>query len=380
MTLTLTLQGAQILADGHMQPGEIGLAEGKLTAAGHGRSVDLSGYWVLPACVDIHGDGFERHLAPRRGAMKDLGQGLISMDAELASNGIGTATLAQFFSWEGGMRGPDFAARFLAAHAKADLLTETLVQLRFETHLLKEYAAFEELVAAFSVPYVVFNDHLPHAALAKGKRPPRLTGQALKSGRSPENHLAMLQALHDQRDEVPAALAALAARLSARGLRLGTHDDATAQDCDAARALGANLAEFPETHLAAEATRAAGGHIILGAPNVVRGGSHSGNVSAVDLIADGLCDALASDYHYPALKQAAFALSDPGVLPFAAAWHLVSGGPASLLGLADRGEINVGARADLVVLDPESRRIEATIVGGRMTHLAGGAAERFVRA
>ena len=113
----------------------------------------------------------------------------------------------------------------------------------------------------------------------------------------------------------------------------------------------------------------------MGAPNVVRGGSHSGNVSASDLVAHGLCDALASDYHYPAPRQAALMLADALGLP--AAWDLVAAGPARLLGLADRGALLPGLRADLVVMD-DTGHVGATIAGGRITHMSGSVAARFI--
>jgi alpha-D-ribose 1-methylphosphonate 5-triphosphate diphosphatase len=116
----------------------------------------------------------------------------------------------------------------------------------------------------------------------------------------------------------------------------------------------------------------------MGAPNLVRGGSHKGNVSAVDLVAMGLVDALASDYHYPSLRRAAFLLADGGICDLATAWGLVSSGPAHLLGLTDRGAIQPGLRADLVVLAPETRRVVATMAEGRISYLAGDAAHRFI--
>jgi alpha-D-ribose 1-methylphosphonate 5-triphosphate diphosphatase len=371
----MTFKNAEVLGCDCLEPRDLSVSGGELVASQTNRTVDLSGYWILPAMVDIHGDGFERHLAPRRGALKDLGQGLMSADAELAANGIGTATLAQFYSWEGGMRGPEFAQRFLKAHRGAVMLTDTMVQLRFETHLLDDYPAFEELVSTFNVPYVVFNDHLPHDALNKGKRPPRHTGQALKSGRSPEAHLELLKALHARATEVPAALADLSKRLLQSSVRLGSHDDNTPEVRQCFQRMGIAISEFPETLETAKSAKDHGGNVILGAPNVVRGGSHSGKVSAADVIAAGFCDALASDYHYPAIKQAVFRLVDDKVLPLAQAWHLVSKGPADLLGLEDRGSLQDGKRADLIVLDPETRRIEATMVAGRFSHLTGGVAE-----
>ena len=376
--LALTLTGAEVLRPHGLDHAPLSLAEGRITDAAQARIVDLSGFRVLPGIVDVHGDGFERHLAPRRGAMRDLGQGLAAAEAELAANGITTATLAQFWSWEGGMRGPDFALRFLQAlAAHRGLGTDLRAQLRVETHLLADYPAIMDTVARHAIGYVVFNDHLPHAALAAGKRPPRLTGQALKGGRSPDDHLALMQRLHGQSAQVPAALDALASRLQAQGVIIGSHDDATAEARSAWRGRGAAVSEFPETRVAAAAARAGGDMIVLGAPNVVRGGSHSGNVAAADLVLDGLCDALASDYHYPAPRQAALMLVDRLGLP--AAWDLVSGRPARLLGLTDRGSLLPGLRADLIVLDATGH-VGATIAGGRVTHMTGAVAARFIGA
>ncbi|WP_212524172.1 alpha-D-ribose 1-methylphosphonate 5-triphosphate diphosphatase [Actibacterium sp. MT2.3-13A] len=376
--LSLTLTNADILMPGGLIGAKLAIEGGRIAPTPAGRAVDLSGCLVLPGIVDMHGDGFERHLAPRRGAMRDLGEGLAALDAELAANGITTAVLAQFFSWEAGMRGPDFAEGLAGALAAAGsrLLCDMRLQLRLETHLLDDYPRAEALIEGAGIGYVVFNDHLPHKALAEGKRPPRLTGQALKSGRSPEAHLAVLERLHARGAEVPQALSDLAGRLAARGVAMGSHDDATPETRAFYRAIGATISEFPETREAAQAARAAGDPVILGAPNVVRGGSHSGKVSAADLVTQGCCDALVSDYHYPAPRQAALALA--GAAGLADAWALVSSRPARLLGLTDRGTLEPGKRADLVVLERDSGRVGATISGGRIAYLAGTVAERFL--
>ncbi len=380
MSLALRFTGAQVLTPQGLAVCELNMADGRITAAAQARAVDLSGFIVLPGIVDAHGDGFEKHLAPRRGAMKDVDQGLVAAEAELAANGITTAVLAQFYSWEGGMRGPDFATRVFTAleNVRPRLDTAILTQLRFETPMLDDYAAMQEMVARFDIPYVVFNDHLPHEALERGKRPPRLTGQALRIGRNPEKHLELMQALHARRHEVPDALRALTGALAKAGVRMGSHDDRTAEGRATWHRLGVRIAEFPETPEAAEAASRAGDGVVLGAPNVVRGGSHNGNVSAIDLVAMGLCDALASDYHYPSLRRAAFLLADGGVTDLAGAWALVSAGPARLLGLDDRGTLEPDKRADLVVIDKTTRDICATISGGRLTHLRGAAARSFI--
>ncbi|MBO9411070.1 MULTISPECIES: alpha-D-ribose 1-methylphosphonate 5-triphosphate diphosphatase [unclassified Ruegeria] len=379
--LNLTLTGAEVLLpeDG-LIPTDLFLADGVIQADATGRPIDLSGYLVLPGIIDLHGDGFERHIAPRRGAMKQMDEGILSVEAELAANGITTAVLAQFYSWEGGVRGPEFAGQVFDAIAavKGRVVTDLLPQLRFETHMLDDYAGLPNKIAAWQVPYVVFNDHLPHDRLAEGRKPPRLTGQALKAGRNPDKHFEMLLSMHARGGDVPAALDQLCATLVGQGVRMGSHDDATAETRADWRARGAQISEFPETLEAAEAARAAGDHIILGSPNVVRGGSHKGNVSALDLITMGLCDALASDYHYPSPRRAALMLAKSGLLDMAGAWALVSSGPARVLGLNDRGTLAAGKRADLTILDKHTHRVAATMAGGRISYMAGDVASRFV--
>lgn len=381
--LELTFTGAQVLRpDCGLVGDDLSIADGLIQEGGGAPVVDLSGYLILPGIIDLHGDGFERHIAPRRGAMKQMDEGIRAAEAELAANGITTAVLAQFYSWEGGVRGPKFAADVFRAIAavKGSVVTDLIPQLRFETHLLDDYADLPGRIAEWQVPYVVFNDHLPHDRLAQGRTPPRLTGQALKAGRSPEAHLKMLQDMHARTSEVPAALDALCAALARQGVRLGSHDDATAEARSHWRVRGVDIAEFPETLEAAEAAKAAGDHVILGSPNVVRGGSHKGNVSALDLISMGLCDALASDYHYPSPRRAALMLMKSGLMDLAGAWALVSSGPARVLGLGDRGALQPAKRADLVILDAETQRVAATIAGGRVSFLSGDIAGRFVAA
>lgn len=375
----LDIVGADVLRPNGLSDDPLSFCDGVIVDAPVGRAIDLSGFMVLPGIVDLHGDGFERHLAQRRGAMKQMDEGLVACEAELAANGITTAVLAQFVSWEGGMRGLEFADKVFTAirDTAGQVVTDLRAQLRFETHLLDLYEGLPDRMREWGVSYVVFNDHLPHDRMEAGKTPRRLMGQALKAGRSPEKHHAYMLELHARRAEVPAALDRLCAQLAADGVRMGSHDDTTAEERAAWRARGVHLAEFPETLAAAEAAHEAGDAVLMGSPNVVRGGSHNGNLSAVDLIAMGYCDALASDYHYPSPRRAALMLADAGVRDLAGAWGLVSAGPAGILGLEDRGLLEPGKRADMVVLDKRTRRVAATFVQGRVSYMSGEIAERF---
>ncbi|WP_417209375.1 alpha-D-ribose 1-methylphosphonate 5-triphosphate diphosphatase [Antarctobacter sp.] len=380
MSIELELRGARVMRPGGWDPAPLSVAGGVIADGLVGRVVDLSGYDLLPGIVDVHGDGFERHMAPRRGALRERDSGMVAVAAELGACGITTAVLAQFWSWEGGMRGPAFAQEvFAAVEAVAPTVPVDLrVQMRLETHFTESFAGAEAALDRWGIGYVLFNDHLPHKRLAEGRTPPRLTGQALKSGRSPETHLALMQRLHAAGAEVPAALEAFCARLAAKGVRMGSHDDQTSEGRAEWRRRGVFVSEFPETLEAAQAARDAGEPVVLGAPNVVRGASHAGNVSALELIGAGLCDALASDYHYPSPARAAWRCVELGLMAEAAAWALVSEGPARVLGLSDRGRLMPGLRADVVVMERETRRIAAVIAGGQVAYMSGPVAGRFI--
>ncbi|KIN62029.1 Alkylphosphonate utilization protein PhnM [Sulfitobacter noctilucicola] len=376
----LDLTGAKVLIGDGLQDVPLSFAEGVICEERIGHEVDLSGFLIMPGIVDMHGDGFERHLAQRRGAMMHMNEGLVACEAELAANGITTAVLAQFVSWEGGMRGLEFAQKVFTAikETRTEVVTDLHPQLRFETHLLDLYADLSNMLEEWEVRYVVFNDHLPHDRLDAGKLPRRLNGQALKAGRSPENHLAFMQDLHAQSVDVPSALDWLCPRLLAAGVTMGSHDDATAEDRELWQSRGVTVAEFPETHEAAEAAHVGGSPILMGAPNVVRGGSHNANVSATDLISAGHCTALASDYHYPSPRRAALLLADSGICSLARAWGLISSGPAQVMGWTDRGTLEAGKRADITVLDAQTRRVAATFVQGRVSYMSGAIAERLL--
>ncbi|MGH1415592.1 MAG: alpha-D-ribose 1-methylphosphonate 5-triphosphate diphosphatase [Pelagimonas sp.] len=380
MSIDVTLTGARVLRPEGWDDAPLAVAAGVIADAPTGRSVDLTGYDVLPGIVDAHGDGFERHMAPRRGALRERDAGMVAVAAELAANGITTAVLAQFWSWEGGLRGPEFAREVFESvqGMQASVPIDMRLQLRLETHYLDELDSAEAAIAEFGIRYVVFNDHLPHTRLAQGRKPPRLTGQALKSRRNPEDYFKLLLDLHGRGSEVDGAMEALTTRLAAAGVTMGSHDDRTADGRAIWRARGAHVSEFPETFEAAQAARDAGEFIVLGAPNVVRGASHAGNASAQDLIAAGLCDALASDYHYPSPARAAWRCVELGLLDEVAAWRLVSDGPARLLGLTDRGRLEAGLRADLVVMDRETRRIVAALAAGQVAWMSGAVAQRFM--
>ncbi|MEH6647216.1 hypothetical protein [Sulfitobacter sp.] len=154
---------------------------------------------------------------------------------------------------------------------------------------------------------------------------------------------------------VPRYLFNLAAAFDRMGVTYGSHDGLDAATRDYFSMIGARVCEFPTRHPPAKVAKVNGDPVLMGAPNVVRGGSQSGNIAAVELIRRGLCDALVSDYRYPSLARAAFALADESILGFGAAWRMISTNPARIMGLSDRGAIADRCRADLVVVDATTR-------------------------
>ena len=376
----LCLTGAEVLTDDRFERRPVGVMSGQIVD-GHGLPmVDLSGFWVLPGIIDLHGDGFERQVYPRPSAPFPLPAALAATDREAASQGVTTCYLAQSWSWEGGMRGPDRAEALMAAvlDYRGRGLTDLRVQVRAETHLVAEVPRLIAAVERFRVDYVVFNDHLEEGFQMRRANPDGFAHWARKAGLTEAELSTRMEAAREQARAVPRALCAMAEAFDRLGVTYGSHDDPDAETREVYRMIGARVAEFPTTLRAAAAARAGDDPVLMGAPNVVRGGSQAGNVAAIDLIRAGLCDGLVSDYHIPALPLAAWALVDGGVLPVERAWALISSGPARVLRMADRGRVADGLRADLVVMDPDTREISATIAGGRLSHLSGRLAARFM--
>lgn len=387
----LRLLGARCLIGGDLVEAGFAVQDGLLEIPGEvradlrmgrARDVRLDGYYLLPGIVDLHGDAFERHIAPRPSAPFDQRLGLDSVDRELVAHGVTTAFLAQSWSWEGGRRSPDYALALMALLAgyRPEARADLRLQIRFETHIDAPVAPLLAAMERYGVGYLVFNNHLPEALAMCERDPQRLAAWARESARAPAEHMQIVRQALAGAGAVPARMAQIAAWLEARGLPFGSHDDATQEDRQSYARLGARIAEFPTTRKAALTARAMGDPVLMGAPNVVRGGSQSGNIAAVDLIADDLCDALVSDYYYPALAGAALRLAHEDYMSFPAAWAMISERPAQIIGLQDRGRLAPGQRADLVLMHAASGRIEGTLVAGRPVYLSGDLALRFTGA
>ncbi|CAL79047.1 putative Metal-dependent hydrolase involved in phosphonate metabolism; PhnM protein [Bradyrhizobium sp. ORS 278] len=335
--------------------------------------LDAAGLTVLPGIVDIHGDAFERQMMPRAGVDFPIDVALVDSDRQAVSNGITTVFHATTWSWEPGLRSAGNARQLLEAieTLRPRLAADTRFHLRHETYNLDDEDEIRQLLAARRIDLFAFNDHMD-STVASLEKPHKRQRMVDRTGLSGDEFDRLVGRIAARADAVPSSISRLAETARTAGVRMLSHDDESPEMRRAFRGQGVSIAEFPVNEETAREAAAGGDAIVFGAPNVVRGGSHTGWTKASDMIAKGLCSVLASDYYYPAPLLAAYRLVADGVLPLARAWSLISAGPAQAAGLSDRGTLAPGQRADIVLVDDSSSmrpRIVAVIAAGRLVHL-----------
>lgn len=345
-----------VLAD-EVITGSIRLIDGRIAAIDPGpvrQGEDMGGDYLIPGLVELHTDHLENHYRPRPGVFWEPMAALHAHDAQIAGSGITTVFDAVRIGSDTDM--PEMlehAEKLVLAvrqgGAAGWLRAEHFIHLRCELPSHDVVAHFEALADHSSTRLVSLMDHTPgqrqFRSLADYKK-----FYARQMGRTPEELQAFVNARQADHDRYSAMnRKAIVARAHQLGLAIASHDDATLAHVEEAAADGVAISEFPTTLEAASAAHDAGLAILMGAPNVVRGKSHSGNISATDLVAAGLLDILSSDYVPFALLQAAFLLPQKVEgLDLSRALATVTANPARAAGLHDRGEIAPGKRADLV--------------------------------
>jgi alpha-D-ribose 1-methylphosphonate 5-triphosphate diphosphatase len=341
-----------------------------------GLHLDASGLLVLPGIVDIHGDAFERQMQPRPGVDFAVDIALADTEAQLLANGITTAFHGITLSWEPGLRSLSQWRKLLDGLEARTWSCDMRVHLRWEAYNLDALDTALADIEAGRVHLVAFNDHTP-SILKKMADPVAGAKYSDRAGMTLEEFRTVTERIAARATEVPAALERIGAAARAAGVTLASHDDATIATRQEFRARGAHICEFPLGEEVGQFARDGGDWVVMGCPNVVRGGSHLGWASAARLAEAGICNVLSSDYFYPAMLRAALILAGRGVLDLPHAWALISANPAAATGLTDRGTIAEGQRADLVLVDPMQPRVVATIAGGRIAHITADGAARL---
>ncbi|HET6610017.1 MAG TPA: alpha-D-ribose 1-methylphosphonate 5-triphosphate diphosphatase [Rhodopila sp.] len=371
----LRISGGTVLlgADG-LVSADITLRDGMIDSIGGGtasQELDATGLLVLPGIVDLHGDAFERQLQPRPGVNFPAPLALADTEAQLLTNGITTAFHGVTLSWEPGLRSATAWRALLDALDAGRWTCDMRVHLRWEAYNLDALDMALTDIEAGRVHLLAFNDHTP-SILRKLKDPIEGAKYAGRAGMKMAEFQTLADGVAAREADVPDAQHRIAAAARSAGLPMASHDDDTMAARLHFRALGARICEFPMAEAVGREAAKAGDFVIMGSPNVVRGGSHLGWASAAVMAEAGVCTVLTSDYYYPAMAQAALILADRGVLDLPQAWALISENPARAGGLDDRGTIAPGKRADLLLVDPQNRRVVATLVGGGIAHLAAG--------
>ncbi len=391
-----TFVGAEVYLPGEIADTTVTMDGGTIVEIGgpvQGDVMDARGKVLAPALIDVHGDAFERQVMPRPGVFFPMETAVLETDRQLAANGIATSYHSITLSYEPGLRSVERGRSMMQAilDLAPRLTVENRFQLRWETFAFEALETLDWAMDAPLKPSLAFNDHLSMAMRSADtvmqerafEHSPEFQVMDLsdaelfakryrkhteRSGLDFEKHKALVHKVWERRPDVVDTMKTLATKAQAKGIPMLSHDDTQAQTRMFYNRIGATVSEFPMTMGPVEQARANGNLIIFGSPNAVRGGSHIGSLGAGDMVEAGLCDVLASDYYYPAMLAAVDRLDRERRAERLALWSLISLGPAKAMGLRDRGEIAVGKRADLVLVDwpkGQTPAIQGTWVAGR---------------
>jgi alpha-D-ribose 1-methylphosphonate 5-triphosphate diphosphatase len=354
----LVLANARVIMRDEVVPGAVRVVAGRIEDVAQTRTAaatasDLEGDYLMPGIVELHTDVFEKHAFPRPGARWPEVAAVVAHDAQLVGAGITTVldSLAVGYVFDSGQRARDPVAligAIRAARTGGLLKAEHLLHLRCEVstqHVVEDFAphADDPLVRLVSLM-----DHAPGQRQFTSVARYREYNQGKYGLSDAELDTLVAKRLADQARYGDAHRAAILSLCAAAGLPLASHDDATTAHVEEAAKAGMVIAEFPTTLDAARAAKAYGLAVVGGGPNLVMGRSHSGNVGAGELAAEGLLDILSSDYVPASALHGAFLLHHRHGHALPDAIACVTATPAERVGLDDRGEIAPGRRADLV--------------------------------
>ena len=381
--MALIIQNANIVTPDQVLEGhDLRVVGGRIEEVGQGlgpgpedRRIDAAGAWVFPGFIDIHADYIEHMTAPRPTSLMAFPLSLREAERELLTHGI--TTMFHSISFYGTT---DFGANPVRSAENSRRLIDLIHRSHHAEHLIRHrfHARYEidnlervdelqDLIAAGKVHLVSFMDHSP----GQGQyRDLELYKLILKGYRKlGEGEADRLIAESQTKAKVPfETLKRVADLARAKGIGVASHDDDTVEKLDIVQALGSTISEFPITLEVARQAHRRGLHTVAGAPNVLLGGSHSGNLSAAEAVADGCVDVLCSDYYPAALLHAVFQLHHQHRLPLADTVRLVTLNAAAAVGMdAELGSVEVGKRADLLVvrmLDDGFPYVETALVEG----------------
>lgn len=366
-----------VLPDRVIERGAIKLEGGKIAEIVEGdmrgRGLSAVGLTLLPGIIDLHGDMIEQHIEPRPRAMIPIEPAMHDLDGRLAANGITTAFASVSFAWRSSeIRRQENAISIIKTlnSIKPKLLTDCKIHARFEVNNPDTVKVLVDLLDLKQIDLVSIMDHKP------GQGQYRDTTRYIQFltewlGFTQEQIAPIYSRIEEKITEIQetprdwSVVEEVVRTARQFGIPIASHDDDTPEKVRDQAEMGVTISEFPVNAEAAQAAREHNMVIIMGAPNAYRGSSNTGNMSAFDAVKAGMVDILATDYYPAAMLQAAYKLAREGVLPLNESIKLVSANPAKAVGLFDRGRIEEGYNADLILVEEGIHpRVRATLRNG----------------
>ncbi|WP_036478486.1 alpha-D-ribose 1-methylphosphonate 5-triphosphate diphosphatase [Myxosarcina sp. GI1] len=357
------IEGANILTPtGWLKNGTAVIKNGKFISIDKANSpkiptIAAKGLLMLPGIVDIHGDAFERAIAPRPGVRFLLKMAIEENDRNLIAAGITTFFYSITDSYEPGLRSRDTAREiinFVLDKGKQSLKADSRIHIRHEQANTDNYSELCDWLKQGKIQLLSLNDHLPPAGdeyklnrhLNSLRRRHKMTDVELQN---------LIQTALGNREKGLQQLEELVTLAHQHDIPLASHDDDTEAKVELSAKRRVSIAEFPATIELAAKSRDYGASVLMGAPNLIRGGSHVGWMSVEAAAKAGVIDCLCSDYHYPSLFHAPFKLSELGIMPLERAWKLVSAYPAKAAGIENsKGSNAAGCDADFLLIQPNN--------------------------
>ncbi|MEO0521192.1 MAG: alpha-D-ribose 1-methylphosphonate 5-triphosphate diphosphatase, partial [Cyanobacteria bacterium P01_A01_bin.116] len=349
-----------LTSEGWLESATVLIEDGKFLSVDQGSTpegfaaVEATGLHMLPGIVDIHGDAFERMICPRPGISLPLNMALVENDLALLSAGITTFFYSITDSFEPGLRSRETARQLISriTSPKSGLRVDSRVHIRHEQANTNGHEELSQWLETRQVTLLSLNNHLPPTT--DDKTIQRYANGLQRRLKLPVAEIrSLIESVYPRQAEGLAQFEDLVQRCHQLDIPVASHDDETEADVTKSQERGVAIAEFPASIPLAEQSRAYGAAVLMGSPNLVRGGSHVGYMSVAEAARAGVLDCLCSDYHYPSLFHAPFLLAEKGLMPFEQAWKCISEYPASAAKIGQqKGKIAPGYDADFLLLEP----------------------------
>lgn len=375
----LIIDNAKLVLADEIIDGHIVAKDGIITEIATGRTattgaMDAYGSYIFPGFVEVHTDYMDKCFTPRPKTQWPASSAMNMHDGVMALAGITTVcdAIAIGYAMDGGDRAENvqrMVDAIVAGEVNHSNRIQHFLHLRCELNSETTVGLFEHFADIEQVRLVSLMDHAP------GQRQ-FVSLEKFRDYYKGKYNLNDIQMADFEREQIELSekwsaknRKTIVQQCHTKGIALATHDDATLAHIEEALEYGSTISEFPTTIEAAKASHENNMRVVMGAPNVVRGGSHSGNIAAHDLVAMGILDILSSDYYPSSLIDAVFTIAqrEDNQLDLVGAIKMISKTPADVLRLEDRGELVVGKRADLAVVTVHDNvpRVEQTYVLGR---------------